>query len=295
MSKAQKQKLIGILIFTIFTMVLLALSLPAIEMRPGEIISLQNSEQSFFRNNQVPANVDWFFLFIQGILAVLIILTPVHIIISLFDKEARRRLFSNLVKYGLIFVFGLSLARLQLPSPTGDNPPLLLQPGFAEPLAFAGDTVTPPGFEANPQPWMLAITMIGVALFLAFITFILFKFINARQPNKRPQFQELAETAQTALDEIVADRMHFNDVITRCYVEMSQTLKAESGIERQQTMTPQEFEQELTLKGFPPQPVQNLTQLFQQVRYGRHQPPEKEKRIATESLREMIDFCRREP
>lgn len=292
MQKAQKQKLIGTLIFTTLLMVLLALSFPSIEMQPGEIISFQTSEQSFFGNSQIPDDVDWFFVFLQGVLAVLIILTPIHIIISLFDKEARQKLFTTLLKFGLIFILGLSLTRWQFPDPSDDNAPLLLQPGFAEPSEFLGDTVTPPSFEANPRPWMLAVTIIGIAFIVAVITFILLKVITARQPKKQQPFQDLAENAEAALAEIEEANLDFNDVITRCYAEMSQTLQTESGIERQQTMTPQEFEQELILKGFPNQPVQNLTQLFQQVRYGHQQPKEQEKQIAAASLKEIITFCR---
>jgi hypothetical protein len=57
-------------------------------------------------------------------------------------------------------------------------------------------------------------------------------------------------------------------------------------------MTTHEFERELLQRGFPALPVQRLTRLFEQVRYGGQQPGVFEKQTATESLREIIAFCR---
>ena len=77
-----------------------------------------------------------------------------------------------------------------------------------------------------------------------------------------------------------------------CYAEMSQALQAEKGIRRAQAVTTHEFEKELLTKGFPGRPIQQLTRLFEQVRYGHQQLGDEAKQSAKESLREIIDFCR---
>jgi hypothetical protein len=73
---------------------------------------------------------------------------------------------------------------------------------------------------------------------------------------------------------------------------MSQTLQSEKGIQRGEAMTPYEFEQKLLARGFPARPIQQLTKLFEQVRYGRQQPGENEKQVAVESLGEIIAYCK---
>jgi hypothetical protein len=154
------------------------------------------------------------------------------------------------------------------------------------------DSVTPPTFVANPKPWMLPLIMIGAAVLLAGSAFWALKYLSNRRSLDRSPYLDIADNARTALEEIEEANIDFDDVIIRCYAEMSHTLQAENGIQRAQAMTTYEFEQELLARGFPTQPVQQLTQLFEQVRYGRHQPMEFEKQVAAECLGEIIDYCR---
>ena len=287
----RKQQLLGFLIFAFLLMVLLGVSLPILQMEPGVIFSLQASDQKTVGSSQIPDDFNWFLIALQGFQVFLFILAFVYIVISLFDKNARRRLLSDLLKFALLTMLLLFLLNQELPSPPPSDPDML-QPGILEPAEFAGEIVTPPDFEANPQPWILPLITIGVAVLLALVTFLVLKFLSKRKSVERPQFSDFADNAQNALDEIEEAKIDFNDVIIRCYAEMSQTLKDKNGIQRTQTMTTREFEQDLLLKGFPARPVQQLTQLFEQVRYGRQRPGENEKQAATESLSEIIAFCR---
>ena len=287
----RKQQLLGFLFFAFLLMVLLGVSLPMLQMEPGEIFSLQASDQPTFSSNRDPDNFSWFFVAIRGFQVILFILAFVYIVISLFDKKARRRLLSDLLKFALLTMLMLFLLDRGLPSSQPSDPESL-QTGFLEPPEFSGEIVTPPNFEANPQPWILPMITIGAAVLLALVTFLVLNFLSKRKPVERPALSDIAVNAQNALDEIEEAKIDFNDVIIRCYAEMSQTLKAENGIQRDQTMTTREFEQDLLVRGFPARPVQQLTHLFEQVRYGRQRPGENDKQVATESLNEIIAFCR---
>lgn len=287
----RKQQLLGFLIFAFLLMVLLGVSLPVLQMEPGEIFSLQASDQPTFSSGQEPDDFNWFLITIQGFQLILFILAFVYIVISLFDKNARRKLLSDLLKFALLTMLLLFLLNKGMPSSPASDPDTQ-QRGFLDPPEFSGEIVAPSTFEANPQPWILPLISIGAAVLLALVTFFVLRFLLKRKPEERPPFSDFADNAQNALDEIEEAKIDFNDVIIRCYAEMSQTLKAENGIQRAQTMTTHEFEQELLLRGFPARPVQQLTRLFEQVRYGRLQPGDDEKKVATECLSEIIAFCR---
>lgn len=188
----------------------------------------------------------------------------------------------------LLLVMWMSETRGQLAQSTEQSG---LRTEFMDFLTLTEDAPAFPEFAASPQPWMLTVLILSGAAILAVTTYLGLQFISKRRAPRAP-LREFANKAQAALDDIEEGKIDFDDVIIRCYAEMSQTLLAEKGIQRAQSMTTQEFGQELLASGFPPLPVQRLTQLFEQVRYGRQQPGETAKIMATESLREIIYFCR---
>ena len=121
------------------------------------------------------------------------------------------------------------------------------------------DSVTPPTFVANPKPWMLPLIMIGAAVLLAGSAFWALKYLSNRRSLDRSPYLDIADNARTALEEIEEANIDFDDVIIRCYAEMSHTLQAENGIQRAQAMTTYEFEQELLARGIPkPAPFNSL-------------------------------------
>jgi hypothetical protein len=172
------------------------------------------------------------------------------------------------------------------------NLPPTLQPGSESISDPEFDTVTSPTFDANPKPWMLLLIISGIAVLLAVGAFFAMKFLSDRRSIERSAFLDFADNARTALEEIKEARIDFDDVIIRCYAEMSRTLQDEKGIHRAEAVTTNEFQQELLARGFPSRPVKRLTQLFEQVRYGRQQIMDNEKQVAVDCLGEIIDYCR---
>jgi hypothetical protein len=169
-----------------------------------------------------------------------------------------------------------------------------LQPGFLDFSNILGNATALPEFDAHPQSWMLILIIVGAAALVAAITFFVLRSLSKHGSTDDDEFLELATRAQVAIDDIEANQVEFDDVIIRCYVEMSQALRTERGIKRKEAVTTQEFEKELLAKGFPTHPVHQLTQLFEQVRYGHQQLGEDAKKRAIESLREIIAYCKRE-
>jgi len=292
MQKAQKQKLLGILIFICILMVFVGISLSALQMQPGKLFSPLNSGQSTPSPESGLGDMSWFLAVIRGFQIILLILLPIYFIVSLLSKRGRRKLGLDFLRIMIPFLIlmWISEAGQRFTQRDGTEG---LQPGFLDFSGISRNTAETPIFEAKPQPWMLTLIIVGVAALAAAIAFY---GLKTRSQNKNSDFdsQEFANRAQAALDDIETAKIEFDDVIIRCYAEMSQTLQAEKGIRRAEAMTTHEFERILLAKGFPGQPIQQLTQLFEQVRYGRRKLEEDAKRQATESLREIIAFCGRQ-
>jgi hypothetical protein len=290
MSNVQKKQLLGLLIIIILAMVFVAVSLPSLQMLDGETSAQELSLES-------PANLTGelegftsFSRLSRGILVFLIILLCIHIVISLFDEEGRKRLMADVFLIGFVLlIISLLPNNRWLPEPVeNETPPVEIIDQTD--LSDNGDA--PPVFEANAQPWMLTLTIVAIAAGLTAVTFFVLKYLPKKTSDKHKPLQDFADSAQAALEEIETTSQAFSDVVVRCYAEMSQTLQAEKGISRSQAMTTDEFKEQLVLRGFPARPVERLTKLFEQIRYGRQSLRENEKQIAIESLREIVEFCR---
>jgi hypothetical protein len=291
MTEIQKRNLIGMLIFVCLLMVLLGIGLPRLQMQSGVIFSAPESEGTSFGTSPGFGDVSWLMVLIQGAQILLIILLPIYIVISLLSKRGRRKLLMDILKILVLFLIVMWMSEMGGQSPMAGEQ-IGIQIGAMDFTALFEGADPFPEFEANPQPWMLPLIILGAAALVAAITYFGLRLIAKRRAADGAPLREFANKAQAALDDIEGGKIDFDDVIIRCYAEMSQILLAEKGIQRAQSMTTQEFGQELLAKGFPPLPVQRLTQLFEQVRYGGQQPGESAKMIATESLREIIYFCR---
>jgi hypothetical protein len=291
MSEIQKKRLLGLLIFTCLLLVLLAVSFPALKMQPGDMFLLWTGEGDASGANPVGDNVSWFLVLTQVIIAILIIMLPVYIMLSLLNKEERKKLLANVIMISLFILilllpFSKDLRAIQ------PNDPATPQPELTEQPELDYDSIPAPIFIFNPSPWMMPLILIGAAVLLAGAAFLSIKILSDRSDLDRLPYLDIAENAQTALEDIHEAKMDFDDIIIRCYAEMSHTLRSEKGIQRSEAMTPHEFEQKLLYRGFPARPIHQLTKLFEQVRYGRQQPGENEKQVAVESLGEIIEHCK---
>lgn len=138
-----------------------------------------------------------------------------------------------------------------------------------------------------------ALVVVGI-LFAIMLLLSLWRWWQYRRVIKRIAelpVDELRLRALQALHELRQGNIPLTDVIRRCYREMVQTVHEQRGVYRERHVTPREFEQRLLKAGFPQPPVQRLTRLFEQVRYGHTSVGEREKRQAIDSLEQIVAAC----
>jgi hypothetical protein len=292
MSISQKKQLIGSLVIIGLLMVLLAISLPDLQLQPGDdLYAYQDAEQeSGTSETQEPDYTAWE-NFMRVFSAVVSILLVIYIVGSLFSKEGRKRLLGSV---GLLILLALMMLVFSnvwsSGEPIEEVPVSEVDEGeLEETEEFLGTAVE---FDPEPKSWLLTLVIVSGAVLLAVIVFFLVNSFSDQGSQEILQFDELAEKAQSALEDIEADHINFEDIIIRCYADMSHVLQTQTGIQRDQAMTTFEFEQELIKRGFPTQPVQQLTRLFEQVRYGHQETGEPEKQSAVESLGEIVEYCK---
>ena len=287
----KKRNLLILLIFTGLLMILLAVSLPDLQMRLGEnLYAYQEVNDSGVSESPEldPARWEMFMRIFSTVMQVLLV---IYIVGSLFTKDGRRRLFSTAGVFIILFLMMMLFSNVMKPfdMPEEESISLVDEGEFREIEVTEG---TPVEFEPEPRSWLMTVFIVIGAVVLAVGVFFLINRFSRPKFEGVTQFDEFADKAQSALDEIENAEVEISDVIIRYYAEMSEVLQEQSGIQRAKAMTSFEFEQELIKKGFPAKPVQQLTRLFEQVRYGHQQAGEIEKQIAVESLSEIIEFCR---
>jgi len=225
-------------------------------------------------------------LLFRMFLAVALVLFPFSLIYVLLSRKARKRLLRNIISLLLFIVLSYMLANGQLNLLNRNAitlPDVSLQP------VAPGSELT---FIAPTSQWPAFIVSLGLALLITALVLGALWFIWRCYAQRPPApLEQLAQEAQGALNALQAGG-DIKNVIIRCYFEMSQVLSVQRGIQRQSEMTPREFEVQLKALGLPSRPVQQLTRLFEAVRYGNTAPGAEEERQAVESLSAIIQACK---
>ena len=216
-------------------------------------------------------------------------LLPFAIIYYVVSPGARKRLLRDLIA---VLIVCLPLYLLWSARPevleSVESPPLL--EGAPNGLPPAPELT----FTPEPRQWLTLAAIVTLALLLAAIM-VAVGWVMVRRWRRPPaSLDQLGRRAQRAIDAIDAGA-DLRDTITRCYFEMMQVLKEERGIQRQQAMTPREFELQLEQMGVPTTQVRRLTRLFEEVRYGDKQLGSQEERQAVIALTSIVRFSRGGP
>jgi hypothetical protein len=153
-------------------------------------------------------------------------------------------------------------------------------------LPPAAATVVGPPLGSIPSI-LLWISGVGLAVgIVLFLIWIIYWGKNSKPAGDPVQFA--AEEAVQA----ITDGQDFKSAILRCYRQMSLVLKEEQGIEFELAMTTREFENLLKKRGLPREPVHEITELFEFVRYGNESASPEEENRAVNCLNNVIQFCR---
>ncbi len=215
---------------------------------------------------------------LQALLVSLVVIVPLSLIVAILSPEMRRGLWQELKRGIRLAVWLAAIAYLfrlwqQQSRKTQYNPNERGLPAAPE------WTREPSAVLAFGLTFLLLAVIIGAAWFL--------------WRKLRPQpLDLLAREAQTTIAELQMGR-NFQNSIIECYANMCQVLHQERKLVRTQGMTPREFAARLEQFGVVGAQTQRLTNLFEQVRYGRHQPTDQDKADAIACLETIVQAAKR--
>ncbi|MCC6146694.1 MAG: DUF4129 domain-containing protein [Anaerolineaceae bacterium] len=267
-------------ILSIICLMILGLSLPELQFLPGLPIpgtdsSPANNPTTVPETSIYRISSQWIF---QIGLAVGSILLFILIITALLKKVNFKQV--SLLVGTLAIFFALSSLLPQL-SPN--------QPG-----TFPVDTTLPEHPQSEYQvapigdPPVSLFIWVKVGLVLA--SMMLLGWLVAHAFRRNQKDNKLAAETESAIQAITSGG-NLGGVIIKCYVNMEKVVSQERGIDRDQSMTPHEFETHLTNKGIPTVPIRRLTTLFEKARYGKQCLTEQDELDALRSLSAIWDVC----
>ncbi len=274
-----KRKALTFLLMTVILTALIAAALPRLELKPG--LSLPSAEVGEDTSTPAP-------------------LPAVSVSINTYLMAALETVLVLVIAYGTYKILkGVPWKKVLLPSLLIA---MLVMVVFYIFFLLAGahiksDPFAPeilpsdlniPGGPVGPMPKGLVwLAWIGLAVGVG----LLGAWLIRRPPKHSHSGDPLELEAERAL-QALRNGSSLNDVIVRCYIQMSRALQKEQKIELKQTMTAREFEYLLEDKGIPYAPVHQLTQLFEAARYGFRQIGPADEQKAFECLNAILKFSR---
>lgn len=272
---------------TLLLMILLAGGMNGLSFEEGEPIP---TEMMTVEENQMPfsAASDIFVTLMRGLLSLSIIILPLYIILLIFDKKTRKRLLSDLP---LIFLLILALILVreaaQRSGPNIIRDPALLEQSTEAPV----DIMAQPEIPEVPQGFVnIATVVVVLAIFVAIAGVFWIVRLTLRK-EKAATIKAITEEVQEALDSLYAGG-DLRETILLCYQRMLSAVSKQRNITRPIDMTPSEFGQVLVTKGLPARPVNELTHLFELVRYSQRPAGPKEHQQAIHSLTSIMNAIR---
>jgi hypothetical protein len=275
-----KRKTLILLGLVMIITVMIAASLPQLELRPGMPLPSVNSNQVVIPPDEQEQPV---VLPVSEVFKVILTLILAGLILYLIYRMIRSIGWANVRSYVQMFIVILlivgSLAFL-----------IMLLPMTQDSLAMELPLPTQmPPFRSplGPVP-ILLFWLVGIALLIGSILLGIWIFGPPKQETTIDLVGLEAEKARQAL----LSGLDFKDVIIKCYRQMSLAVEKEQGIERKDFMTTREFENVLEAAGLPHDPLHQLTQLFEAVRYGNWQSTLIDEQKALHCLEAIVLYSR---
>jgi hypothetical protein len=275
-----KRGILNLLGLVMITTMMIAASLPQLELQPGmpsprlqggQVVVAPTKENPF-----VAISVNTFVVVLLALMLTGATLYSLYKLVRGADwkrilESLRSMLIISLVLSGLVFLIIL-LPRSSIIAPI-EIPASTPEPIVTSPLG-------------SVPPFLL--WLVGIALLIISVTVGVWLFTSARQRTPIDLVGLEAEKAWQALK----TGSDLKNVIVKCYLQMSMALEQEQGIERQDFMTTGEFEKLLQAAGIPHEPIHQLTRLFDAVRYGNWQPNTADEQNAIQSLEAIMLYSR---
>lgn len=279
MTDNAKRKLTAFLLVAVIVMILIAAALPQLELKAGIPLPRPSSGKSappvdVAPTISIPANIFFSALIVVFVVA-LLAFGGYQMFKGLHWKEIiGPTLFVAILA---VIVVGILFALI--------NMPITSQPVAMEALP---PIPIPDGPPLAPLPtsliWLVWLGLAGAIVALGI-------WISNRRAQQTRAGDLLKLEAERALHDLRAG-LDFKNVIVQCYQQMSVALQAEQGLELKETMTAREFERLLEVRGIPPAPVHQLTQLFEAARYGLRPPDASDEQKAFDCLNAIVHYSR---
>ena len=274
-----KRKTLTFLLLTVMVTVLIAAALPQFELKPGLPLPFQAGNQGTPPSSQIPEVSISINTFLKAVLESILVVVGVYIGYKLLKRVPWREILGPVLTIAILVMVAVCVLFLMLGVhvSTDSFAPEILPPA----LNMKG----PP---LGPLPSSL-IWLVWIGLAVGIVLLGIWFFHWSLGQNRAGDTLELeAERAMQALKA----GSDLKNVIVRCYLQMSQALQKEQGIELEETMTAREFERLLEARGLPPAPVHQLTQLFEAARYGYQQPDFSDEQKAFDCLTAIVQYSR---
>lgn len=282
--KPERSYLLLQLALVVVLLMLLALSLPTLELRDGGPFNLLTYflRQISFGAPSVPPAVeplqgDW----IGGLRLLFWVLAPIAILYAIISPQYRRLLLRTTI---FIIAFVVITNRLrEMMRPVGrEGEELFGQAGRPETLVGPPPA---PDFVTDTPEWFVLVIDLVLVLLLVGIGWFLWRRLRRRpETEAEPEFLASASSALRHLE--AGDDVR--DVIMRCYAEMTNLLAASGRAQRHRAMTPRDFEAHLARLGMRDEHIHRLTRLFERVRYGGIHPDAATQAEAQACLRAIV-------
>jgi hypothetical protein len=287
LSPARRRTLIWLAVGAL-TLVLIAAGLGSFTFQPGKTFS--QPKITIAPSSAVGAggssDDSMLLTVIRGVLGLALLMLPVSLIFALLTKEGRRRLLTNVILAILLLLVAGQIKETQ--KRAQEKPPLEISNGL-QAGEKSGEPLPP--LPPKPSDEFVLITSVGlVVVGLSLAVWLGRGLLFKRQVPTLAKIGAEAERARSAL----ADGGAFEDAVLRAYRQMSRIVADARKLKRSQAMTAREFETYLAQAGLPDRPVQVLTRLFEDVRYGGLVPGAPERQAAIDSLSAIAAACRKE-
>ena len=277
---AKRQTLIFLGLVMIIT-VIIAASLPQLDLQPGMPLPSVEKSELVIPPGELQLSPTYQ---ISPFVMVLLALICAELVLFLIYKMARSIGWVNVQPFiqpimVILLIAGSIVFLIFLAPKTLDTPAMEL------PIPTEKPVITSP---LGPVPTVL-LWLVGIGLLVSSI--ILGIRIFAPSSTQKTTIDLVGLEAEKAWQALMTG-LELKDVIVNCYRQMSLVLEKEQGIERKDFMTTREFENLLETAGIPHDPIYQLTQLFEAVRYGNWQPNQMDEQKAINSLEAIMLYSR---
>jgi len=280
MSDDAKRKGLIFLLLVASLMVLIAATLPYLELKPGIPLPKWEGGTMPTPTDSQPDVTISLNTFFKALLEVVGIIVAVYCIYKFLKGVPWKEFIGPALRIALLVALTIVIlfAFANLPITPGAPAAEVLPPELK--LAEGPPLGSPPAFLV----WLVWIGL-GIMLVVSGVWF------SKRRTQDRRAGDPVTVEAEYALQALLQG-LDFRNVIVQCYQQMSAALQKEQGIELENSMTLREFERLLEAKGLPREPVHQLTQLFEAARYSLRQFTLAEEQTAFECLNTIVHFSR---